>query len=114
MACTVDPTPEEVAESNAFYRRVTQKAAAYDEMYQNWLVFQQELCEFLTAYNGDLTTMSQLPTLREKYPNLTDWMRQHAEADQARRQRQAMLEEVAVKLSELDDATLAEMGFKRV
>lgn len=114
MPCTVEPTPEERAASAGKYKELLQTAIAYEEMTENWRIFQEELCEYLTAYNGNLNILGYKQEDIEKYPIVTAWMRQHAAADLERRQRKLVLDEIASKLSELDDATLAEMGFKRV
>ena len=113
MSCTVEPTPEERAASAGKYKELLQTAIAYEEMRDYWHIFQQELCEYLTGYNGDLNIIGNNQEDIEKYPTLTAWMRQHAAADIARRQRKLVLDEIASKLSQLDDATLAELGFKR-
>jgi hypothetical protein len=101
-------------ERAASYRELLQTAIAYDEVCENWRIFQEELCEFLTEYNGDLPSMSARQDLEAKYPQLIAWMRQYVAADLEKRQRKLVLDEIAGKLSELDDATLAEMGFRRV
>jgi hypothetical protein len=108
------PSWQEFAAQKDQIQALRQKAIAYDEMCENWRIFQQELCEFLTEYNGDLPSMSARQDLEAKYPQLIAWMRQYVAADLEKRQRKLVLDEIAGKLSELDDATLAEMGFKRV
>lgn len=114
MPCTVEPTLEERQASAGKYKELLQTAIAYEEMCENWRIFQQELCEFLTEYCGDLQSMSVRQDLFAKYPNLVVWMREHAAADLERRQRELVIAEIKEKLSTLDDVTLAEMGFKRV
>jgi hypothetical protein len=101
-------------ERAASYKELLQTAIAHDEMSENWRIFQQELSQFIYEECDDMGFMSGQPDLIEKYPNLTAWMRQYATAEAERALRQAVLDEIAAKLSELDDVTLAEMGFKRV
>jgi hypothetical protein len=108
------PSWQEFAAQKDQIQASRQKAIAYDEMSEHWDLFQEELVIFLNEYCGDLPSMSARQDLQAKYPNLTTWMRQRAAADAERALRRAVLEEIAAKLSELDDATLAEIGFKRI
>lgn len=114
MPCTVDPTPQEIEASRQAHKILLQKAIAHDEMVENWCRFQEELCEFLEAYNGSLLGMSRNPELIERFPRLTQWMKDHVAADNARKEKEAAIAEMREKIQSFDDQTLELLGVKRL